>query len=524
MRNIDDGSRKMFRLTEIMSNYLTLLSPPKQLQKDIHNFFVERAKHEEQINNLENTVQKLQTKVDRVPKLLQTIEQLKDENLELKMKAKGLEDTLDSLSESQSVKNLNVTLQTQLKSQEDEISKIKEELERNLSLNQKLSNEINSVSELKVQISQLSNKLSGESKEKKQLRQILQNERKTIENLRAEVKGLDYAKRRLERRLTTKGGSYLRGLSIPIEHLEISEDLSSQADEDIRSQIKTMNFELQKRLDRIKELEIRNQDLKQRLAKSSDHDLQMEIQNLKSELESRKGSIMGLESTRKKLMEQIEAHQQRIAELQNKVMLQGKELEERNKNIKNLEVTVSSGVQDDQARTVIQNLQQQNRDFRNEVRESEKIIRSLEKNIKFLQTQLKTQKEESYKLYNQTKDQIILIQKLQTALSQGGHAADVDLKALKAATRSSSLLEEEGPSLDSEIKERDRKINRLETYVANFKQEVEDLQFRITSRDVKIDELTNIIKEIKRDIASSKGKIIVRPPSADEFQKTKVKL
>ncbi|MHA1131235.1 MAG: hypothetical protein ACTSQQ_10565, partial [Candidatus Helarchaeota archaeon] len=468
------------------------------------------------------TIQELQNQVLQIPKLKQTINQLQNQLSELKTKNMSLENTLESLSESTSVKDLNIQFQAELEVKNQKLADLINELELIKTAYQEASNKIHQLSEQTLEMNQLRNKFYGEWTKNQKLRKTLQKERDTIKTLQSEKKGLEYALRRLERRLIAKGS--LRGLSIPIHHLEISEDLSGKADAEIQEQIKTMNFELQKRLDRIKELEMRNNQLKTELAKSSDRDLHLKIQGLNAELEARQGAIMGLESTRKKLMEQIEGHQQRIADLQNKIMAQGKEIEEKNKAIRNLEVAVSSGVQDQQARDVIQNLQKQNRDLRNDVRESEKIIRSLEKNITFLQTEMKNQKNQSYKLYNQTKEQAILIHKLETALKQGGTAIQIDSAVLESAKYGARMRGDEGPSLDSEIQERDRKIARLESYVETLKREVEDLRFRISSRDVKIDELSTILKELKADIASSKAKIVIRPPSTDEYRKKKVKL
>ncbi|MHA1648877.1 MAG: hypothetical protein ACTSYB_01695 [Candidatus Helarchaeota archaeon] len=516
----DDGSKKLLKLTNLMSNYLTLLSPPEKLQADLQQFFKERSKYEEIITEQNLAIQDLQNQLQKMSKLSQENQQLKAQLTELQQKMSSLERTLNSLSESQSLKDLNIKLQSDLKVKTEKLENLTQELS-NLQLQyDELSKKTSSISEITAEIERLKNKLAGEWKTNQQLRQTLQKERETIKTLQSEKKGLEYALRRLERRLTAKRA--LRGLSIPVHQIEISE--GAVEDAELQEQIKNMNLELQKRLDRIKELEMRNKELKERLAKSSTRDLQLEVQRLKADLEAKNGAIMGLESTRKKLMEQIESHQQRIAELQNKIMAQGKEIEEKNKMIQSLEAAVSSGVHDQQAREVIENLQQQNRDLRNEVRESEKIIRSLEKNIKFLQTEMKHQKDQAYKLYNQTKDQAVLIQKLESALRKGGSVAGIDLQALESAKQASRFLGDEGPSLDDEIKERDRKIKRLESYVESLKQEVEDLQFRITSRDVKIDELNNILKELKASIASSKAKIIIRPPSTDEFRKTKVKL
>jgi chromosome segregation ATPase len=517
-----DSNQKLLKLTKIMSNYITLLSPPKKLQSDIQQFLQDRAKYEEALTKQSLTIQDLQTQVSQIPQLKQTIDQLQTQNTEFKNKVAGLETTLDSLSESTSVKDLNAQLQAELEGKTQQITEITNELNLLRNVYEESSEKLQNLSTQAMELNKLRNKLTSEWNKNQDLRKTLQKERETIETLQAEKKGLEYALRRLERRLTAKGT--LRGLSIPVHHLEISEDVSGKADAEIQEQIKTMNLELQKRLDRIKELEFRNNQLKAQAAQSSDQDLRRQIQKLQSELESRQGAIMGLESTRKKLMEQIEGHQQRIADLQNKIMAQGKEIEEKNKSIQNLEVAVSSGVQDQQARDVIQNLQTQNRELRNELRDGEKIIRSLEKNIKFLQEEMKNQKNQSYKLYNQTKEQAVMLHKLETALKKGGRVIDIDTAALESAKYGARMLGDEGPSLDSEIKERDRKIARLESYVENLKQEVEDLQFRMSSRDVKIDELSAILQEMKADISSSKAKIIIRPPSTDEYRKKKVKL
>jgi len=518
---IDSESERLLRLTETMSNYLTLLNPPEKLELELQQFFTERANYEAIITQQTLTIQTLQNEIERIPKLEMTIKQLDEQFTEAQDLIEGLKDTFNKLPGSQSIKALNIQLQSETKAKDKQIIELTEEVKL-LELNyNNLLQESEDFNKLKSELSQQKNQLAIEWNKNQELRKTLQNERQTIQTLQSEKEGLENALHRLERRLMAKGN--LRGLSIPIEHLEITEKFTEKPDEEIQEQINNMNFELQKRLDRIRELEIRNNELKERLAKSSTHDLQIELQNLKSELDSKKGSIMGLESTQKKLMEQIESHQQRIAELQNKMMLQGNEIEEKNSTIKNLETALSSGVNDQQAQEVIQNLQNQNRDFRNQVRESEKIIRSLEKNIKFLQIELKNQKEQSYKLYNQSKDQLSLIQKLQTALKQGGISVDLDLGSSESVNRAFKLLGDEGVSLDSEIKERDRKIARLETYMVSTKQEIEDLRFQVTSRDVKIDELCALIHELKEDIASSKGKIFVRPPSTDEYRKAKVK-
>jgi chromosome segregation ATPase len=517
---IDAENKRLLRLTEIMSNYLTLLTPPKKLESELQQFFTEKAKYEETITNQNLTIQTLQTKLQNIPKFENTIKSLQDQLKTLQHQTDGLKDTLNRLPESQSLKDLNVKLQGESKAKDKKLTELTEEL-KSIEVNyNNFLKEMESFNDVKTELTQLKNQLASEATQNQELRKTLQNERQTIQTLQSEKKGLENALYRLERRLTAKGA--LRGLSIPVHHLEISADLKGKADTEIQEQIQNMNFELQKRLDRIKELEMRTNELKERLAKSSTHDLQMELQTLKSDLDARKGTIMGYESNQKKLMEQLESLQKRIVELQNKIMVQGKEIDEKNNMVKNLETAVSSGVHDQQAREVIQNLQNQNRDLRNEARESEKTIRSLEKNTKFLQTEMKNQKDQSYKLYSQSKDQLTLIQKLQAALRQGGSsAAGLDLKDLRSA---SSALGDEGASLDSEIKERDRKIARLESYTTSVKQEIEDLQFQISSRDVKVDELTTILHELKENIANSKAKIIVRPPTMDEYRKTKVKI
>lgn len=522
LKNIatDAENKRLLRLTEIMSNYLTLSASPKKLEATLQQFFTEKAKYEETITNQNLTIQSLQTKVQTMPKLEKTIKSLQDHLATLQSQTDGLKDTLNRLPEAQTLKDLNIKLQGESKAKDKKLNELTDELKSIESNYNNFLKEMESFNELKSELTQLKNQMATEVNQNQELHKTLLNERNTIQTLQLEKKGLENALHRLERRLIAKG--YLRGLSIPVQHLEISEDLKGKADAEIQEQIKNMNFELQKRLDRIKELEMRINELKERLAKSSTHDLQVEIQTLKSDLEARKGTIMGYESNQKKLMEQIDSLQKRTVELQNKLMAQGKEIDEKNTMVKNLETAVSSGVHDQQAREVIQNLQNQNRDLRNEVRENEKIIRSLEKNTKFLQTEMKNQKDQSYKLYTQSKDQLTLIQKLQTALRQGGAStAGLDLKDLRNAP---SALGDEGTSLDSEIKERDRKIARLESYSASIKQQIEDLQFQITSRDVKVDELTTIIRELKENIANSKAKIIVRPPSSDEYRKTKIKI
>ena len=518
----DPEGDKLLRLTELMSNYLTLLSPPEKRESEFQQFFSERSKYDEAISKQNLTIETLQTETQRIPKLEETIKQLTEQLTEAHNQMDGIKDTLDKIPGAQSVKNLNITLQGEIKAKDKQIIELTEELKSFESNYSKLLEDAATLNALKSELDQQKNQVAVEWNKNQELRKTLQNERQAIQTLQSEKKGLENALYRLERRLMAKGN--LRGLSIPVHHLEITEDLTGKADAEIQEQISNMKFELQKRLDRIKEIEMRNNELKERLAKSSTHDLQVEVQSLKSELDAKKGSIMGLETSQKKLMEQIESNQQRIVELQNKIIIQGKELEEKNIVIKNLETAVSSGVNDQQTREVIQNLQNSNRDLRNEVRESEKIIRSLENNTKFLQTELKNQKNQAYNLYSQSKDQLTLIQKLQTALRQGGGSADLDLRSLESVGRASKLLGDEGVSLDGEIKERDRKIARLETYMASTKQELEDIQFQITSRDVKIDELSTLIHELKENIANSKAKIIVRPPSTDEYRKTKVKL
>ncbi|TFG05786.1 MAG: hypothetical protein EU536_01010 [Promethearchaeota archaeon] len=505
-----DQSKTLMKLTERMSNYLTLLSPPEKQKAELEQFFTERAKFDELTTQYNISLQDIQQKD-------QLIQQLKSQISDLQIQMRGMEDSLNAVSESLSIKDLNKQLQTELNTQTLKTDNLAKELNAIKFAYDDLMQKSEAFSALELELVKTHNKLQGEWQKNQQLRKTLQTERENIKTLESEKKGLEYALRRLERRLLQKGP--LRGLSIPVHQLEISEDLSGKADAEIQEQIQTMNLELQKRLDLIKELEIRNQGLKEKLAKSSTRDLQLEVERLRSELESKNGTIMATESTKKKLMDQINNLQQRLADLQNKVMTQGKEIEEKDKNIKSLETAVSTGVHDAQARNVIQNLQTQNREFRNQVRDGEKIIRSLEKNIKFLQTQLKQQKEHTYKLSNQNHDQLVLIQKLQSALQHGGSTVDIDLPTIDQR----AILSEDGPSLDDEIKERDRKIQRLESYVESLKQEVEDLQFRQTSRDIKIDELNTILREMKADLTSSKTKIMIRPPSTDESRKAKVK-
>ena len=106
-RTAANGNKIILELAERMSNYITLLSPSEKIQADLQSLSAERAKYDEIITHYNVTVQDLQQKT-------QPIKLLKAQNVELVTKLQGLEASLNSVSESQSVKDLCMQLQVNL--------------------------------------------------------------------------------------------------------------------------------------------------------------------------------------------------------------------------------------------------------------------------------------------------------------------------------------------------------------------------------------------------------------------------
>ena len=216
-RTAANGNKIILELAERMSNYITLLSPPEKVQADLQSLSAERAKYDEIITNYNVTVQDLQQKT-------QQIKLLKAQNVELVTKLQGLEASLNSVSESHSVKDLCMQLQVNLNTETKKAHGLSNEINSLRASFEILSQKSEAFAQMDLELAKLQNKLSGEWKKNQNLRQTLLNEREMIKTLQAEKKGLEYALRRLERLVTAKGS--LLGLYIPIHHLEVSEDLT----------------------------------------------------------------------------------------------------------------------------------------------------------------------------------------------------------------------------------------------------------------------------------------------------------
>ena len=297
--NNDDITRIM-NLTKLMSLKITQLSPEPKI-----------------VSQLENLTHFNQHFDDIICQYKEEAEKI----LPLRQKISILEDELKNYHDSKTSKMIQ-RLQNE-----------KLELEQSLEIaSEDLIKANETINQLTIENQKANNKLQGEWKSTQDIRKTLQNERAIQEDLKTRINELKRTLRRLQRRLSRGGRLY--GIHIPLEKIEDTEVASSS---DNKEQIQQMKFELQKRMDKITELEMKNRELKNQVIKSPAKDLQLQIQNLTKELDAKEGKIGTFQAERTKLEQQIKGLETRITDLQVGYQDQSKFITDRDKRIKDLQ-------------------------------------------------------------------------------------------------------------------------------------------------------------------------------------------
>ncbi|MHA1377659.1 MAG: hypothetical protein ACTSRG_04655 [Candidatus Helarchaeota archaeon] len=461
-----DDLTKILNLTKIMSLKIAQLS--------------DESKITTQLKNLENLNRDYETIICEYSE--QAAAPLEKKILDLEQELQDYRNKFDSNAKKTIEKLINE----------------KKELEKNLELasedliqaNNKISEQNEKINQLTIENQQMNNKLHGEWKCTQDIRKALQQERIMREDLKGRISELKRTLRRLNRRLSR--GGRLFGIHIPVERIEEDE---IEATDNNKEKFAQMKFELQKRLDKITELEMKNRELKNQIMKSPKKDLELQIQNLNKELDSRKGKISTFESERKKLEAQISALQNRITDLQVNFQEQSKIISDRDKRIKDLENTMRLGIHEKKTRDLVVDLQEKNKKLQYELRQKETDIKNLDKNAFFYKQQLDVLKQQVSTLYAKNRE---LVSKIQ----HGGTISAADL-------RKDVELFDGSSSFDKEMKDQKHKLHRLEEMTKNLEQETADLRFALHSKDAKIDQLAQMMSELK--IILAKAKIQVGP-------------
>ncbi|MFX0139135.1 MAG: hypothetical protein ACFFDN_36170 [Candidatus Hodarchaeota archaeon] len=467
MANDNDDLEKILNLTKIMSIKIAQLSSQPQISAQLEKFaFINQ--------DYENIIGEYKKQADQISPLLQKISKLEKE--------------LDEYREN---------FDTQAKSKIIQIQKEKEAIERDLEQISEdyieVTNEVTAqkeiVNKLTIENQQINNKLQGEWKATQDLRRTLQKERETINDLNSRINELKRTLRRLQRRLSR--GGRLFGIHIPVERIEDSEIAAKEGNN--KEQIEQMKFELEKRIDKITELEMKNRELKNQIIKSPAKDLQLQIQAYKKDLDVKTGKIATFEAERKKLEQQIGILQNRITDLQVNFQDQSKTINDREKRIKDLEKTMRLGIHEKSARDLIVDLQESNKELQALIRQKERDIKNLDKNAFFYKQQLDVVKGQVQTLYAKNRE-------LLTKLQQGGSISAADI------SRGVDLLEGTTP-FDQEMKDQQLRLRRLESRAVNLEQEISDLRYALHSKDAKIEELNQLMSKLKAVLAKAKIEI-----------------
>ncbi|NVM03464.1 MAG: hypothetical protein HWN67_14140, partial [Candidatus Helarchaeota archaeon] len=413
-----------------------------------------------------------------------------DQVSSLVQKISNLENELDEHRTRFDSKAISTITQIQKEKEnlEGDLEKISEDY---VKINNEIASQKELINKLTIENDKINNKLKREWKTNQDLRKTLQKERDTIDDLKSRVNELKRTLRRLQRRLSR--GGRLFGIHIPVEKIEDSEITVKEGNH--KEQFEQMKFELQKRMDKITELEMKNRDLKNQIIKSPAKDLQLQIQAYKKDLDVKTGKVATFEAERKKLEQQIGFLQNRITDLQVNYQEQSKTINDREKRIGDLEKTMRLGIHEKSARDLIIDLQEKNKKLQTILREKERDIKNLDKNSFFYKQQLDVVKGQVQTLYAKNRE-------LMTKLQQGGSISEAEI-------RSSVDILEAGTPFDKEMKDQQHKLRRLESRTESLEQEVSDLRFALHSKDAKIEELNQIMNELK--VVLAKAKIEIGP-------------
>jgi len=339
----------------------------------------------------------------------------------------------------------------------------------------------NLISELKIQNQGFENKIKNWVDEKRQYQTKLKKSRDMIELEKEKNSEIRRTIRRLERRL-------LRGGRISSIHIAVDESVP-ETDADIQ-------FEMNVYKDKISNLESKIKMLQLQITKSPTRELELQIQSLQKNVGEKDGKIFQFDTERQKYETQISALQNRITDLQVNYQEQAGLLKKEVKRLKDMEVTLRTGVKDVNARDVIARIQEENKKLREEVRQYDKDMKIVDKSAYSFKQQLDQSKRQVHALYNKNRELLIQIQS--GSPSKTTHfEKGTDIMA-------------DAEDLEIEMRDKDRKMNRLESLTKSLEQELADMKYSISGRDIKIDELRNIANEMKSAMAKAGVKIGVK--------------
>ena len=498
-----NGNKRFIELAKLMSIKLANSCSTRFIKSNYEDIINEQSSFHSEIELLKEKINDYEKQLASISKL----KKFKDICEEQEKSIENLEKVIQSIKDE----NINTDLKDALikneefKSQIESIiknkNKLSSDLEKIQHTNDKNKNEI---SKLNNKISELKNKTYGEIIETQKLRKLLYDKKIQIKQLEEEKKELKFATRRLENRLLMSGK--LIGLSIPIRSMD---DMETENGNSIQFQveIRKMNLELGKRIERIKTLEFEIKELNNKLAQSDSADLQFLNENIKEDLEKKNAIILDFKTLRKKLIVQTKNLQNRITDLQNKLSIRTNEVEENQKVINELETAIKTGIKDSTARDIIAKLQDDNHKFRADIKAMDTAIRGQDKTNFGRQQQIKTLKNQLNKLFSQSKWQLSQLHQYHSILEEAGidpSTYGLDTNKITADFKLATQSDDGTSSIGADISKKDKQIRQLEKYASELENEVNEIKFRLMSRDVKINELEEIINDVKDQI-SHKG-------------------
>jgi len=498
------NNEKFLNMAKLMAIKLADSCSPRFIKSNFKQIINEHSSQVSEIKELKDKIRIYEEKL----KTISENEALKNAIKEQEEKIKNLESLLEKIENKEIIlENKEILIENEnLRKQNDELKeknqKYQNEVAKYKQLN-KSSNQI--IDSLQATVAELNNSVYREIVESQKLRKLLYNERNKIKKLEMDKKELLFSIHRLENRLLMGGNLF--GLSIQTRPIEgISKDDSIDSIQ-VQAEIKRINMELNKKVERIKTLEFEIKELKDQIAHSDKSDLQIENQKLHDELESKNSLILDLKTLRKKLVIQINNLQNRITDLQNQLRIRTDELEENKKVINELEITVKTGVKDAAARELIAKLQNANNELRSEIRAMDSAIRAQDKTNYSLQQQVRSLKNQYNTLYSQSKWQLSQLHRYNDILERAGidpSSYGLDTEKISADFKKAIHTNE---GVGNEITQIDKKTKQLEKYVQELENEINEINFRLMSRDVKINELEEIINTIKAQVADKGIKI-----------------
>ena len=232
--------------------------------------------------------------------------------------------------------------------------------------------------------------------------------------------------------------------------------------------------------------------LQLKITKSPTRDLEQQVQALQKEVDERDGKIFQFGTERQKYEAQIKGLQERITDLQVNYQDQAGLLKKEVKRLKDMEVSLRTGVKDVNARGMIAKMQEENKKLRDEVRQYDKDMKILDKSAYSFKQQLDQSKRQVHALYNKNRELMIQLQTGGTSKTKFEKGTD---------------LMAEAEDLEIEMRDKDRKMHRLESMTKSLEQEISDLKYSISGRDIKIDEMRNVVNEMKTAMAKAGVKI-----------------